>query len=152
MTRDLEYEKRMLEDTGRKVELAEVRCSGCWGAGIWFGEECGPCFGTGKETVYVYADCQHSVEDLQCGIECDYYCLTPLGAQEYLDYTGEPFPLALVPYDPRFHVFDWQTVGDAAYQSLLNTIRACALQTEQTLASVREANEVIRQIRREMAA
>lgn len=60
--------------------------------------------------------------------------------------------VALVPYDPRFHVFDWSTVADAAERALMNTCARLQRQNEATIQSVREATRVVRELTRELEA
>lgn len=59
---------------------------------------------------------------------------------------------ALVPFDPRFHKFDWTTVADAAEFAFINTCRSLDRQTQVTIKSVREATTALRQIREDLAA
>lgn len=45
--------------------------------------------------------------------------------------------LALVKFDPRFHVFDWTTVADAAQQSLINELVNLRIVIQKTTEQLR---------------
>lgn len=54
---------------------------------------------------------------------------------------------ALVPFDPRFHKFDFTTVADAAQQKLMNTCRSLGRATESMVKEVRRDQEVVNEIK-----
>lgn len=69
MKRDLNYETRIYEQTGRGIELTEVTCGMCNGCGFsQFEDHCEVCDGRGTEIVYTFKDaiCDHLVELCDC--------------------------------------------------------------------------------------
>lgn len=51
--------------------------------------------------------------------------------------------LALVPFDPRFQVFDWTTVADASEQACINELKRLNRELSETLQEVRIVNRVL---------
>lgn len=96
--------------------------------------------------------CKTSVQ-----VSCCNRCLTPVCAahagfayRDEYQYDKESWVcftscrgLALTPYDPRFHVFDWTTVADNEQVALVNELKNLKYVSAAHLEVLREAKKLL---------
>jgi hypothetical protein len=94
---------------------------------------------------------QHfEVVPVNCDCEYSPRCGTCAGEGIFFDLDERC--VALVPYDPDFHIFSWSTVANAGDIALNNDLAALRRQAAVTFSCVREATEVVRELTRVLEA